>query len=311
MNSSKNLTNEEFNNDSEVLEVYRIIHGDEKLNSVLERKTDLHLNKFYSLTLQIENIAKSEEISIAELNNEINRIEEIYPRNWQLINLVEVAVERNQTEFAEKIISQLPDDDKGPVQYIGHRKILKHFAESGNLADFKKRIKLSKPGKFPRNEISELKFKMIQTYSEQNGIEKGIELCQTKLFGDKFTSATTMWKASLMTLKEIDETLENYSMLERFNPYIKAELYTKHFFDKRFVTISEEEFEKVSNEINKIDAKTEIGDGKLRDYLFNDLGSSTLDKSQIKKCKKTVKSTFYKKELDYHLKNIKEGEYDG
>lgn len=311
MNSSKNLSNEEFNNDSEVLKVYRMIHGSEKLNSVLEKKTDLHLNKFYSLTLQIENISKSEDISISELNKELNRIEEFYPRNWQLINLVEISIDRNETEFAEKIISQLPDEDKGPSQYIGHRKVLKHLAKSGNLADFKKRIELSKPGKFPRSEISELKLKMIQTYSEQNGIEKGIELCQTKLFGDKFTSAATMWKASLMTLKEIDETLENYSMLERINPYIKAELYTKHFFDKRFVAISEEEFEKVSNELDKVDAKTKIGDGRLRDYLFNDLGSSTLDESQIKKCKKRVKSTFYKKELNYHLKNIKEGKYDG
>jgi len=311
MNTSKNLSNEEFNSDSEVLEVYRMIHGNEKLNSVLKKKTDLHLNKFYSLTLQLEYISKSEEISISELNKELNRIEEFFPRNWQLINLVEIAIERNETEFVEKIISQLPDDDKGPSQYIGHRKLLKHFAESGNLADFKRRIKLSKPGKFPRNEISEIKLKMIQTYSEQNSVEKGIELCQTKLFGDKFTSAAIMWKASNMTLKEIDETLENYTMLKRVNPYIKAELYTKHFFDKRLVLISEEEFEKVSNEIEKVDVKAKIGDGRLRDYLFNDLGSSTLDVSQIKKCKKRVKSTFYKRELNYHLNNIKQGKYDG
>lgn len=311
MNSSKNLSNEEFNNDSEVLDVYRMIHGNEKLNSLLEQKNDLHLNKFYSLTLQIENITKSEEITITELDKEINRIEEFYPRNWQLINLVEIAVSRNETETAEQIISQLPNEDKGPSQYIGHRKILNHFAEQGNLIEFKKRIKLSKSNKFPRNEIGEIKLKMIQTYSKLNGIDKGLALCKTKLFGDKFTSAAIMWKASLMTLDSIDETIEKYSFLAEINPYIKAELFTKHFFDKRLTAITDEEFEKVSNEIDKIDMKIKIGDGRLRDYLFNDLGSSTINKTQIKECKKRIKSTFYKKELNYHIENIQKGKYDG
>lgn len=311
MNSSKDLSNEEFNNNTEVLEVFKMIHGKEKLNSVLESKTDLHLNKFYTLSLQIENLAKGENISIDELKREICRIEEFYPRNWQLINLIEIAIGRKETDNAETIISQLPDDDKGPSQYVGHRKMLKHFAKQGNLVEFKKRIKFCKTGKFPRNEINEFKLRLIQAYSEQNGIEKGIELCKTKLFGDKFTSAAIMWKASNMTLNEIDKTLENYLILEQINPYIKAELYAKHFFDKRFLMISEEEFERVCDEINNVDEKTKIGDGKLRDYLFNNLGSSTMNESHIRECKKRIKSSFYKKELNYHLKNIKEGKYDG
>ena len=56
----------------------------------------------------------------------------------------------------------------------------------------------------------------------------------------------------------------------------------------------------------KVDKSIKRGDGRLRDYMFYDLGSSVEDFDQIKICKKNIIAPFYKRELNCHIKNIKE-----
>jgi len=294
---------EEFNSNSNVLNTYRIIYGEDALQKILSEKNDLHLNAFYRLDSTFENVVSENDIDTAEANIFINRINaKNYTRKWLKIWLIRRAISKKELELAEDIINELNDEDK----YIGHRLMLLHYALTVDIENFKFRLKLSLPGKFPRNEIGQSKSILIENYSKKYGYEKGIDLCNDKIFEKTSAIVAVKWTAHLITLDEIDNILVKHNKIEQGSPNAKAILYVAHFYEQKYINeIPNDEFEKVINELMKIDKDVKCGDFRLRDFLFIDFGASTLNKNQITNCKKMIISPIAKRELNYHLQNVK------
>ncbi|MFZ6012909.1 MAG: hypothetical protein ACOYXT_21365 [Bacteroidota bacterium] len=177
--------------------------------------------------------------------------------------------------------------------------MLKHYAEIGNDGEFKKRLKLAKPAKSPRNEISGLKGLLIENYSRKNGFEKALELCNDKIFGQEFLIAGIRWSAHLMDLDKIDQILIDYPVINKETT--KADLYVLHFFNQKPVMINDNDFSRILNEVLRIDKDIKAGDIRLRDSMLWDLGGSTLKKSQTLECRKNIISPLVKRELSCYL----------
>jgi hypothetical protein len=305
INSTDSLNGEEFNKNKDALDLYKIIYGDDQLKMTLDSKDDLHLNKFYYPDWILKDIIEKNDVALREVNGFFDKVENKYTKNWLKVFLIQRAVDLSELDLAEIIIEELPDEDDGPARYVGHRIILKYYAKSCNIEGFIKRLKLSKPSRFPRNQIGEIKYLLIENYSRKNGFEKALELCNDKNFGHQFSIASIRWTAHLMGLDEIDSILVDYPIIRTSAPNAKADLYVKHFSNQKPFSINDSDFSRAFSEVLKLDKNIKFGDMRLRDYLLMDLGSSTLNATQIKECKKQIISPLTKKELTYHLENIK------
>lgn len=304
INATDKLNGEQFNKNPEAINAYRIVYGETALNQIMSSKTDLHLNRFYLPDWILETFVKEKSISTNNVKSLIENIENKSTKNWIKIFLIERAIDLQEFDLAEILIQELPDEDKGPVRYVGHRKMLKHYAEIGNEVEFKKRLKFSKPAKFPRNEIGGFKGILIENYSRKNGFEKALELCNDKTFGQEFSIAGIRWSAHLMDLDKIDQVLIDYPVINKENT--KADLYVLHFFNQKPVMINENDFSRTLDEVLKVDKDIKAGDIRLRDSMLWDLGASTLKKSQTLECRKNITSPLIKKELTYYLEHNKD-----
>lgn len=304
LNETENLNGEDFNKTKIALDTYEFLYGKERLQKILASKTDLEYNKFYYLDSEFKNLVFNNSFSIEKASKYTEIIENRYTRDWIKIDLIRKAIDNQQTEIAENIIHSLPDEDSGPSQYVGHRLMLNYFAQNGDLNNFKKRTKSSKPSKFPRGEVGNMKSILIEGYSKKNGYEKGIELLKSRYFEKVSSISTIRWNAKNMSINKIDSVL---SEIGQNTPEAKSDLYVSHFRENSILeTIPSKTFDKVMEEILKVDKDEKCGDGRCRDFLFMDLGSSTRDLKQIKQCKSLIISPRIKKELNYHIKNISE-----
>lgn len=307
INETEDFNGEDFNKTKVALNTYEFLYGKEELKKVLASKTDLEYNKFYYLDSEFKQLVFNNSFSIEKANQYTEKIENRYTRDWIKIDLIRKAIDNNQTEIAENIIHSLPDEDSGPSQYVGHRLMLKYFAKNGDLNNFKKRTKPSKPSKFPRGEVGNMKSILIEGYSKKQGYKKGLELLKNKYFEKVSSISTIRWNAKNLSIRKIDLILSQNPQIEEDTPYAKSDLYVLHFRENPITeSIPSKTFEKVIEEILKIDKDEKCGDGRYRDFLFMDLGSSTRDLKQIKQCKSLIISPRIKKELNYHISNISE-----
>jgi len=303
INLTEKLNGEEFNKNSDALNTFKVVYGEEHLNHTLSEKQDLHLNRFYYPDWIFQKLVEENNIKTVEANAFADKIANRYTKDWLKIFLIKRAIELFEFDTAEGIINELPDEDKGPSRFVGHRLILKYYAEVGDIDEFKKRIKPSKPGKFPRHEIQSFKFLLVEGYSKKFGYQKGLELCNDKFFEKVSSIAALRWTAHLIGLHEIDQILDNYPKVLVDSPNGRADLFVLHFKEGKVSQISDDDFKRVLNEIMKIDKDIKAGDGRLRDFLLMDFGSSTSNRQQTLECKKLIISPFYKKELNYFLTN--------
>lgn len=304
INTTDKLNGEQFNKNPEAVNAYKIIYGETTLNQILSSKTDLHLNRFYSPDWTLQTFVKDRNLSVLYVRSLIETIENKYTKNWLKIFLIQRAIDLQDVNLADVLIEELPDEEKGPVRYVGHRIMLKHYASIGNQVEFKRRLKLAKPAKFPRNEIGGFKSLLIENYSRKNGFEKALELCNDKAFGEEFSIAGIRWSAHLMDLDKIDQMLTKYPIINKENA--KADLYVLHFFNQKPLTIDDNDFDRVFTEVIKVDKDIKAGDLRLRDSMLMDLGGSTLKKWQIIECRKNIISPLVKKELTFYLEHNKD-----
>lgn len=309
LNSTKNLSASEYNKDKSVLEIFTMLYNRDELNEILKSKDDLDYNKFDYLSSVLRHVTSQEYIELSILLKEYLKIEDFHERNGELFFLIKLAIERDDICFAEKIIESLSERVDLQTKYLGHRIILKYYANLGNHKSFIERLKKSEPSRFPRNDISEYKSLLVESYTKKYGLDQGLELCKDKLFGSKFAPSTIFWNASNLTLDEIMELNLKYPIFKLAKPFFEAEMIVHHFWDQRITQINDEEFEFALNEVLKIDKNIKDGSVRERDNLLYSLGISTLSKVQIDKCKKNIVAPFFKKELNYHLKNIKDDKY--
>ena len=305
INSTENLNGEEFNKHPDALNAYIQMFGKDKYEEVVNSKRYAVYNKFYSPEWCFEKEIENKGIPSIEVKDYIDKIIPQPRKNYMLIYLIKLALGRNELNLALSFIDSLSEEDF-EIKYVGHRQILNYHAENSNLTEFKKYLKLSKPGKSPRNNITISKSKFISNYSRVNGIDKGIELLNSKIFGWKYCNSIIENVAHKLTLKRINEILDQYPEFEEQDQFIRQCFYVHHFANQKPTTISKNEFHVLIEEVMKIDKSIKSGDGRLRDYWLYDIGSTVEDFEQIKVCKRNIISPFYKRELNYQIKNIKE-----
>ena len=303
INDTHKLNAEDFNKHPEAISAFKVIYGEDALNKTMAA-TYLHLNRFYHPEHALETFITERNIPVHKAKALIDTIENESIKNWQKISLIKKCVELQEFNLPEVLIEELPDEDRGPVRYVGHRVMLKHYAETANHAEFKKRLKLAKPGKFPGTETNGFKFILIENYSRKNGIEKTLELCNDKIFGEEFLLAGIRWSVHQMSLDKIDQILIEYPFINGVNT--KADFYVFHFFNQKPVMIDDNDFNRVFNEVLKVDKDIKAGDVRLIDSLLWDLGVSTLKKSQTLECRKNIISPIVKKELTAYLEDNKD-----
>ena len=132
------------------------------------------------------------------------------------------------------------------------------------------------------------------------------ELLNDKIFGTKFCLATIEVEAHNYSLDQITKLLADNPIYEEFDPFIKPWLIVRHFSNQRPTVIPNEDFVETISQILTVDKSIKRGDGRLRDYMLFDVGGSVKDVEQINECKKHIIAPFYKRELNFHLKNLKE-----
>ena len=304
INSTENLNGEEFNKHPDVLNAYIQIFGKDKYEEVVNSKRYAVYNKFYSPTWCFEKEIEKQNIPSNKVKEYIDRIAHQPRKNHMLIYLIKLSLDRGELNLVLGYIEDL-SEEKYESKYHGYRQILEHFAKNPDLKEFKKYLKLSKPGKSPRSHVNDSKSKFVSNYSKINGIEKGIELLNNKIFGWKHCYSVIENSADKYSLKEIERILSQYPKFEEHDQYIKQWFYVRHYSIKKPTIISETDFEAILKDIMIVDKSIKRGDGRLRDYMLYDLGSSVENLDQIKLCKKNIVAPFYKRELNYHLKNIK------
>jgi hypothetical protein len=305
INSTENLFGEQFNKHPDALYAYEVVFGKKELEETLASKNDLEYNAFYHASGCFERQIKIREIPTDIAKFYIDKIIHTTRKNHMLLSLMETALERDEINEAISFIKELVED-KFEIKHHGYRNLLNYYAKTGELVEFKKCLKLSKPAKSPRQNVATSKFKFISNYADKNGTEKAIELLKDKVFGNKFCLATIEDHAHKFTISEINNLLNKYPLFIEHDEYSKSWLLVRHFANQKPISINEDEFAITISEILKVDKDLKRGDGRYRDYMLFDLGSSIEKMEQIKTCKKHVIAPFYKRELNYHIKNVKE-----
>ncbi|MGJ8685819.1 MAG: hypothetical protein ACSHWW_14405 [Nonlabens sp.] len=304
INSTENLFGEEFNKHPDALKAYEVVFGKDELEKTLASKNDLEYNAFYHASGCFERQVKIREIPTETVKFYIDQIIHSTRKNHMLLSLMETALERNEINGAISFIDELVED-KFEIKHHGHRKLLEYYAKTSNLDKFKKCLKHSKPAKSPKHDIVLAKSKFISNYAEENGTEKAIEILKDKVFGNKFCLATIEEQAHKLTISQINKLLEKYTLFMEHDEFSKPWLLVRHFANQKPITIDANEFEITISEILKVDKHVKRGDGRYRDYMLFDLGSSVEEMAQIETCKKHIIAPFYKRELNYHVKNLK------
>lgn len=310
INMSEKLPAYDFNFNSDVRKVYCIVYDDESLKKSIERETLLDANRIYSIDYALKNYIENNQVAVNLANEYINKIENYHSRNWLKNDLVKYAIGLNEIEIAEKVTSEIPDDDNSSTQYLAHRHILEFYASKGDIENFKIKTKPSKLAKFPRLGIESYKYKLIEGYAKNNGLEKAFNLITDKYFEKTDSISILKWTAHLLNLSEINKILINHPRVEIDSRNAKAELYVLHYREKDAGDISKSDFENTLNEVLKVNKDTKHGDLRLRDSLLIDLGASTLNKTQALECKKNIISPISKRELNYVINfNVENKKY--
>ncbi len=302
INATEEISSVEFNYNESVRKAFLLVSDNVSLQKAIQRELPHNYNKFCSLISLLMRFIETKKLDLEVANHYINKLEKYYTKYWQKIELVRQAVERNNLELAEKITSEIPDEDSGPAQYVAHRHILEHYAKIGDIEHFKEKIKPSKLGKFPRYGIEAYKYKLIEGYSRRNGIIEAFSLLEDKYFEKTASISALRCFAKTLTLDEIDKYLQTYPRVLSETISARADLYVLHFREQRPIGISKENFEKTLIEILKQNKDVKFGDLRYRDSLLLDLGSSTTNKKQALECKKNIISPKVKTELNYGIK---------
>lgn len=305
INSTENLFGEQFNKHPDALYAYEVLFGKKELEETLASKNDLEYNAFYHPSGYFERQITIRKIPTKTAKFYIDQIIHTTRKNHMLLSLMETALERNEINEAISFIDEL-EEGEFEIKHHGYRNLLNHYATTGDLIEFKKCLKLSKPAKSPRQNVVSSKFKFISNYADKYGTEKAIELLKDKVFGNKLCLATIENQAHKFTLSQITKLLKKYPLFVEHDEFTKPWLFVNHFSNQKPITVNEDEFEITISEILKVDKDLKRGDGRFRDYMLFDLGSSVEEMEQIKTCKKHIIAPFYKRELNYHIKNVKE-----
>ena len=283
-------------------ESYSSILGEQALKDSLEMVGDpkRHLSHWDSI---LEDEIVKHDITNQAALEAIFRIEKKATRNWRLIFLISRAAENGDIDFADNLVSQLEDGD-GYVasQCNANREILRYMLNEIDLKEFKRRLKLCKPSKGPKNKVIDIKKSFIEKYSFREGFRDTFKVVQDTVFGPSFFPYALFPETKKIPINKMEELIEKEPELKNSN-YLKARVLLKYAINNN--NLNDAEFELIFNEIEAIDKSYKEDGNRLRDMLAFELGCSSMNLDRIKRCKKIITNPMHKRELGYHEKNVK------
>ncbi|WP_299527086.1 hypothetical protein [Winogradskyella sp.] len=285
---------------------YSSILGQQALKDSLEMDGDpkRHLSEW---RLILKNEIVKQDITNQNALEIIYRIENKVTRNWLLIFLINRAAENGNIDFADDLVGQLEDGD-GYVasQCNANRGILRHMLDDIDLKEFKRRLKLCKPSKGPRNRVIDIKRSFMEKYSFQNGFSDTFKVAQDKIFGSSFFPYALYPETHKISMSQMIDLIDGTPELKDFR-YLKARVLLKYAENDEH--LNGKDFELIFTEIERIEKSYKEEGNRLRDILALDLGSSTENLDRIERCKKLITNPMLKRELGYHEKNVKSSQH--
>jgi hypothetical protein len=181
----------------------------------------------------------------------------------------------------------------------GYLIILRHYASAGDAENFFKYFKLAEPGK-NRFEINGLKSYLVESFAAKNGIQEAIKLCTHKNLGEKYHSNALYAFAKTGQYIQLKAIFEKYPNLKQ--PEIESEislLSIAYLVARQQKKDIPDDFSSLFESALKIDRKIKFGDSKLQDAVLLNLGLAEQDdKERLTKCRKAIKNSSIKRELD-------------
>lgn len=283
---------------------YSTILGDKALQYSLSMVGDPkhHLSRWDSI---LQNEIKEQNAPNEEALSLVEEIKDETTRNWRIIFLINHCCEKGDIEFAESLISRLPDNnDYSACQYVANRIVLRKKLDSIDLQELKKRIKLCKPAKTPKNEVIEIKKGFIENQSQNQDWETALKIAKDRLFGTSYYHFALYPETKRIPIREMINRIDNDAHLSNID-YLKARVLIKYAYYEKKLYPDIETFEIIFKEVDKIDKSIKENGNRLKDMLAFDLGCSTDDLKLIARCKKIITNPMTKRELGYHFENIK------
>jgi len=281
---------------------YSSILGEQALKDSLEMvgNPKRHLSQWDSI-LQDEIVKQElENQNILEI---ISQIEKKTTRNWRLIFLIKKASEDGEIDFADKLIEQLEDGDGYTAsQCNANREILRNILNEIDLKEFKRRLKLCKPSKGPKNSVIDIKKSFLEKYALKKGFSDTFKIAQDKIFGPSYYPYALFSETENISLSQMIDLIAKTPELNASN-YLKPRVLLKYAENNK--DLDDDAFTLIFDEVEAIDKAYKEDGNRLRDMLAFDLGCSTVKQDRIKKCKKLITNPMHKRELGYHEKNTK------
>lgn len=281
---------------------YSSILGNQALIQSLEMvgNPKRHLSQWDSI-LQDEVV--KQKLTNQESLEVFTRIENRITRNWRIIFLIKKASNDGEIDFADKLVEQLEDGDGYTAsQCNANREILRNVLNTIDLKEFKRRLKLCKPSKGPKNRIIDLKKSFVKEYASKNGFSNTFKMIQDKFFGFLYYPYALYPETKNISLIQMTELINKTPELN-LSIYLKPRVLLK--YAEKDINLDDEAFNLIFNEVEAIDKAYKENGNRLRDMLAFNLGCSTVNQERIKRCKKLITNPMHKRELGYHEKNVK------
>ncbi|NDV65201.1 hypothetical protein [Bacteroides sp. 224] len=249
--------------------------------------------------LVLLDFANYDEIQILDFAKRIVNDDIIF--NHVLKHIISNCVVLNDIETAEKFIPNFKktiifkEEDNFDMGYLI---FLKHFAMKGDVENYFKYFKKSKPAT-NRYEVSITKSSLVRNYATKHNMEESMKLCEHKNLGHKFYFDLLTAYSDQGKYQELKNIFEQHSQLKQ--PELETELKilaTAYQEAKRRELQVDDDFEELFDRAKKVDRKLRWGDFKLQDSIFFDLGLASFDNAErVKRCRKAIKNNSMKKEL--------------
>lgn len=181
----------------------------------------------------------------------------------------------------------------------GYRVILRYYAQKGNADEFFNLFKLCEPRK-DRYEIESYKEMLVESVCAQQGLEPAITLCKHKNIGKRYwINALNIFaeKGEYQKLKSIFSQYPDLKQPERETEL--SVLTTAYLEATRQKIKTDDDFEILFQQADKVNPKLKCGDFRLRDTILFNLGlASEGNKERVIRCRKAIKNNSIKKELN-------------
>ena len=221
--------------------------------------------------------------------------------NHIMKHIITNCVVMNDIELAEKFIPNFKKTiifkEENNLD-MGYLIILKYYAMKGDVENFFKYFKQSKPS-VNRSEIGEAKFLLVNNFATNNGIEKSIELCKHKNLGASYYYSALMSVAEQGKYNDLKEIFVKYPELKQPELETELKVLTSAYLAGRELNLTiDDDFETLFERALQVNRKLKWGEIKLQDSIFLDLGlASNGDIERVVKCRKAIKDNRLKKEL--------------